>query len=59
VAIIIRLFISNSVYLLVYPLKPVAPLVKKLFLCLKLKIKNKKIKKEENKKRDILLSYGK
>ena len=59
VAIIIRLFISNTVYLLVYPLKPVAPLLKKLFLRLKLKIKNKKIKKEENKKRDILLSYGK
>ena len=58
VATVIRLFASSIVYLLVYPLKPIVPLTKRIFLLLKSKPKSA-VNKSEDKKREVLLSYGK
>ena len=58
VATVIRLFVLYTVYLLVYPLKPLVPLTKKMVQLLKPKPKNKGNKKEDS-KREVLLSYGK
>ena len=58
VATVIRLFASSIVYLLVYPLRPIVPLTKRIFLLLKSKPKSA-VNKTEDKKREVLLSYGK